>query len=116
MNFAITLIHIFSCIFVCLFVLVQSGKGADISASLGGSSQTIFGSSGGANFFTRATAVLATIFFITSITLTVIQSRARKSIFDTGAASVPASQPIPQEAAPAAPKTSDAPPPAPAAK
>jgi preprotein translocase subunit SecG len=114
MNFAITLVHVFSCIFVCLFVLVQSGKGADISASLGGSSQTIFGSSGGANFFTRATAVLAAVFFTTSITLTILQGRSRKSVFD---GATPAAQTVPAPAAPAAPNaTAPAAPTAPATK
>jgi preprotein translocase subunit SecG len=50
-------------------VLMQQGKGADAGASFGGGAQTVFGASGGANVFSRLTAVLATLFFITSITL-----------------------------------------------
>jgi preprotein translocase subunit SecG len=51
-------------------VLMQHGKGADAGASFGGGgSQSVFGPSGGANVFSRLTAILATVFFITSITL-----------------------------------------------
>lgn len=79
----VTVIHIVTCVLLVLVVLLQSGKGAEISASFGGSSQTVFGSSGGANFFTRFTAGLATVFMITSISLTVIGSDARKGVFRT---------------------------------
>lgn len=50
------------------FVLIQQGKGADMGASFGsGGSNTIFGSSGSGNFMTRATAILATCFFVISL-------------------------------------------------
>ena len=51
-------------------VLIQHGKGADAGASFGGgSSNTVFGSAGAANFLTRATAICAVIFFVTSLGL-----------------------------------------------
>ena len=51
-------------------VLVQQGKGASMGASFGaGASNTVFGSSGSGNFMTRATAVLATLFFVLSLVL-----------------------------------------------
>jgi len=51
-------------------VLIQHGKGADMGASFGGgSSQTLFGSRGSATFLSRVTAVLATLFFATSLAL-----------------------------------------------
>lgn len=78
----VTVIHIMAIVFLVIAVLVQSGKGAEISASFGGSSQTVFGSSGGANFFTHFTAVTATVFFLTSISLTIIGSQSRKSVFE----------------------------------
>lgn len=54
-------------------ILIQHGKGADAGASFGaGASGTVFGAAGSANFLTRATAVLATIFFATSILLAII--------------------------------------------
>lgn len=86
---------------------MQSGKGADISASLGGSSNTVFGSSGGANFFTRTTFALAAIFMITSLTLTILGGREKRSVFDSlPAASTPASNaPIPETKTEAKPET-----------
>ena len=51
-------------------VLIQQGKGADMGASFGGgSSGTLFGSSGAGNFLTRSTGVLATLFFLISLIL-----------------------------------------------
>ncbi|HZP13544.1 MAG TPA: preprotein translocase subunit SecG [Nevskiaceae bacterium] len=51
-------------------ILLQQGKGADAGAAFGsGASGTVFGSRGAANFLSRATAVLATIFFLVSLTL-----------------------------------------------
>ena len=52
------------------FILIQQGKGADTGASFGGgASGTVFGSAGSANFLSRTTAVLATVFFAISIVL-----------------------------------------------
>ncbi len=64
-------IHILVAVAICGFVLLQHGKGADMGAAFGsGSSGSIFGSAGSANFLSRTTAVLATIFFVTSLGLT----------------------------------------------
>ena len=82
MSTFLTSVHIITCILLVLIVLIQSGKGAEISASFGGSSQTVFGASGGANFFTKMTAVFATVFMLTSIVLTIQASNARKSVFE----------------------------------
>ena len=62
-------IHILVCISLVIIILLQQGKGADIGAVFGGSSQTVFGAGGAGNALTRATAVLATVFFATSIVL-----------------------------------------------
>ena len=100
----ITVIHISAIVLLIIAVLLQSGKGAEISASFGGSSQTVFGSSGGANFFTRLTGTLAGTFMITSLTLTIMGTGAsRKSVFE--GASIPESK-----TAPAVPVTPPAPP------
>jgi preprotein translocase subunit SecG len=85
----ITVVHIITCVLLVLVVLIQSGKGAEISASFSGSSQTVFGSSGGANFFTHFTQGAAAVFFLTSLGLTILGSETRKSLFE-GAAPVPA--------------------------
>lgn len=106
MSTLVTLVHAATCLFLILLILLQSGKGADISASLGGSSQTVFGSSGGANFFTRTTAILAAIFFCTSITLTVFQAGSKKSLFDVSQPIVPVTTPG-KPAAPVVPATPD---------
>jgi preprotein translocase subunit SecG len=54
-------------------ILIQQGKGAEAGASFGaGASQTVLGSAGGWNFFSKVTAVLATIFFVTSVSLAVV--------------------------------------------
>src|SRR5215212_11973475 len=54
-------------------ILIQHGKGADMGASFGsGSSGSLFGASGSANFLSRSTAVLATVFFISSLVLTYV--------------------------------------------
>lgn len=82
MGTVVTVIHCITCVLLVLVVLIQSGKGAEISASFGGSSQTVFGSSGGANFFTRFTATAAAIFMVTSLVLTIIGSRNSKSMFE----------------------------------
>ena len=79
----ITAFHIINIIVLILVVMVQSGKGAEVSATFGGGSQTLFGSSGGANFFTYLTAGFAGLFMITSVALTVLGTREARSTFDS---------------------------------
>ena len=68
----ILIIHFIIAILIIGFVLIQQGKGAEAGASFGaGASQTVFGSSGSWNFFSKITAVLATLFFVSSVTLAV---------------------------------------------
>lgn len=62
--------HTIIAIVIIILVLMQRGKGADAGAAFGaGASGTVFGSRGSGSFFSRATAVLATMFFATSLTL-----------------------------------------------
>lgn len=70
-------IHIVIAFVLIVLVLLQQGKGADAGANFGGgsSSQSVFGSRGSANFLSRTTAVLATLFFITSLSLAYIASK-----------------------------------------
>lgn len=64
-------IHVATAVVLIGLVLMQHGKGADMGASFGtGSAGSLFGSSGSANFLSRSTAVAATVFFITSMSLT----------------------------------------------
>ncbi|MDR3607310.1 MAG: preprotein translocase subunit SecG [Oligoflexia bacterium] len=102
MSIFLTVLHVLCCVMLVTVVLLQAGKGAEISASFGGSSQTVFGSSGGANFFVKFTSIVAGIFMATSLTLTVLGSQSRKSLFEE--TSTPISAPATSKsAAPAAP-------------
>ena len=68
-------VHVLVGLSVIGLVLVQHGKGADMGAAFGsGSSGSLFGSSGSANFLSRTTAVLATAFFLTSLGLSYLAS------------------------------------------
>jgi preprotein translocase subunit SecG len=70
-QYVILLLHVLTAVAVCLLVLLQHGKGADMGAAFGsGSSGSLFGASGSANFLSRTTAVLAAVFFATSLGLT----------------------------------------------
>jgi len=72
----ILVIHVLVAIGVVGLVLIQQGKGADAGAAFGGgASSTVFGSQGSGSFLTRATGVLATIFFITSLTLAYLSTQ-----------------------------------------
>ena len=76
LNQVILIVHVMAALGVVGLVLMQHGQGADAGASFGGgSSQTVFGSQGAGSFLTRATAVLATVFFITSLSLAYLSAR-----------------------------------------
>lgn len=71
METVVWVVHMLIAITLVGLVLLQHGKGADMGAAFGsGASGSLFGSSGSANFLSRATAVVATIFFLTSMGLT----------------------------------------------
>ncbi|THF66907.1 preprotein translocase subunit SecG [Pseudothauera nasutitermitis] len=99
-NFLFSLVlsvHVIVGLAVIGLVLMQHGKGADMGAAFGsGSSGSLFGSSGSANFLSRTTAVLATVFFLTSLGLSYIAS---------DKPSAPAS--VMEGALPVAPSTAD---------
>jgi len=66
----IWIVDLISAISIIVLVLMQHGKGADMGAAFGGgSSGSLFGASGSANFLSRATAVLAVVFFSASLSL-----------------------------------------------
>ncbi|MDR2092537.1 MAG: preprotein translocase subunit SecG [Azoarcus sp.] len=72
----VLLVHVLAGLSVIGLVLVQHGKGADMGAAFGsGASGSLFGSSGSANFLSRTTAVLATLFFITSLSLSYLAGK-----------------------------------------
>lgn len=65
----VTVIHVVICFLLIMIVLLQSGRGADMGAAFGGSSQTIFGSSGPTTFLGKMTTIIATVFMLTSLWL-----------------------------------------------
>ena len=63
-------VHIFVCVLLIGFVVLQQGKGAEAGAAFGsGASQTVFGSQGSTTFLTKSTAILATLFFLICLRL-----------------------------------------------
>jgi preprotein translocase subunit SecG len=77
----ILVIHTLIALGIIALVLLQRGKGADAGAAFGaGASGTVFGARGSTNFFSRTTAILATGFFVTSLTLAYISSQRSDTI------------------------------------
>jgi preprotein translocase subunit SecG len=104
METAILILHVLMAMAIIGLVLLQHGKGADMGAAFGGgASGSLFGASGSANFLSRTTAILAAVFFLTSLGLTYFSSD------KAGYQGVMANQP-----APAAPAESKSVPSAPA--
>ena len=76
----VLVVHLLIAVAICGFVLLQHGKGADMGAAFGsGSSGSVFGSAGSANFLSRTTGILAFLFFVSSVTLTVFGSMHARS-------------------------------------
>jgi len=70
MTILLIVIHVIVCIALIMIVLLQTGKGADMGAAFGGgSSQTLFGSTGASTFLSKATTAAAIIFMLTSLVL-----------------------------------------------
>src|SRR3546814_947548 len=95
-------------------ILIQHGKGADAGAAFGsGASGTVFGSRGSANFLSRATAWLATVFFCVSLALAYLvhgQRDVGDSVVDRAAAAVATPAPVvPTDARPATPAPAEVP-------
>ena len=77
-------VHVVAAVFLIGVVLLQTGKGADIGAVFGGgSSETVFGSSGAGTFLTRLTTGIAILFMLTSLSMTYgLAHRTSQSLFD----------------------------------
>lgn len=113
----ITTIHIILCVVLVLVILLQAGKGAEIGAVFGGSSQTVFGGRGAATFLSKVTTVCAIGFMVTSLSLVYLSSHeSSRSLMQQGgqktdvvvpaaptAAPTEATAPASTPAAPAAP-------------
>lgn len=69
-------VHLIIAVTIVVLVLLQQGKGSEMGAAFGGgSSQSLFGARGSANFLSRITSTLVTVFFITSLVLAYLYTR-----------------------------------------
>jgi len=120
--YLIIFLHVVACLFLIAVVLLQQGKGQDLASAFGGGgTQTAFGPRGSATVLSRATTILAGLFMVTSLALSILRP-SRSGVLDAvpavaatptpAATSAPASVP----AAPAAPAEAPAATPAPATK
>ena len=96
--YLIIFLHVVACLFLIAVVLLQQGKGQDLASAFGGGgTQTAFGPRGSATVLSRATTILAGLFMVTSLALTIIRP-SRSGVLDE----VPARR-EPDPARPAAP-------------
>ena len=107
MQTPVLIIHTLIAISIVVLVLIQRGKGASAGAAFGsGASGTVFGSRGSTSFFSRATGILATAFFATSLTLAYISSQ-QSGLTDSLMEDVSVGAQLEREAPQAAPSATD---------
>ncbi len=70
----VNIVHVFVCLVLMFVVLLQQGKGGGMGSAFGGASAQVFGGSGAGNILTRATAICAGVFMLTSVTLAYLSS------------------------------------------
>ncbi len=93
MDTLLTIAHVVVCLFLVGIVLLQHGKGADIGATFGGSSQSLFGTEGPLPLLNKITTAIAIIFMLTSVTLAYISSqKSSSSVMSEISVSQPAAQ------------------------
>nr|PZN04923.1 MAG: preprotein translocase subunit SecG [Pseudomonadota bacterium] len=100
-------VHVLAALGIVVFVLLQQGKGAEVGAAFGsGASGSLFGAAGSANFLSRTTAILAVVFFLTSLGLAYVATSTPRS--GSGSVMDALPQPAPAQDVPvpeAAPRT-----------
>lgn len=97
METAVIAIHVIAAVAVVALVLLQQGKGAEMGASFGsGSANTLFGPQGAGTVFSRATAILIGVFFVTSFALAILAKDKLTGSLDEG---VPSAEVIDAQAA-----------------
>ena len=108
MQTLVLVLHILAGLAIVVLVLLQHGKGADMGAAFGsGSAGSLFGSAGAANFLSRTTAVLAAVFFVSSLALTYFSAPSRSGgVTETLSAPAGKADIIPAAPAPSAPAPS----------
>ena len=112
MQTMVMVLHVLAAVAIVVLVLVQHGKGADMGAAFGsGSAGSLFGSAGAANFLSRSTAVLAAVFFATSLGLTYFTAAPSQSggVTQSLGANAPKGEAKPAAPAPSAPAPAGAP-------
>jgi len=93
MDTLLTIVHVVVCLFLVGIVLLQHGKGADIGATFGGSSQSLFGTEGPLPLLNKITTAIAILFMLTSVTLAYISSqKSSSSVMSEISVSQPAAQ------------------------
>jgi preprotein translocase subunit SecG len=80
MNTFVSIIHIFVCLVLMFVVLLQQGKGGGMGSAFGGASAQVFGGSGAGNILTRATAICAGVFMLTSVSLAYMSSSGDRAL------------------------------------
>ena len=106
MSTLIVIVHVVVCLMLIGIVLLQTGKGADMGAAFGGSSQALFGGAGPAPFLTRVTTIAAVVFMVTSLTLAYFSANVMEGSVMRGVEAAPGQaveQPAVPEAMPGAP-------------
>lgn len=90
----VLIVHILVSLLLMGVVLLQSGKAGDLASAFGGAtSQTAFGARSAATVLTKATAVCAVLFMLTSLTLAVLYTKGEGSVMEQ----VPYTEPAPEE-------------------
>ena len=96
METLIWVVHVLTAAVLIGLILMQHGKGADMGAAFGtGSAGSLFGSKGSANFLSRSTAIAASVFFVTSLSLTYLYSHPAEKLGVMDKINPAASQPVP---------------------
>jgi len=106
MSALIIIVHVVVCLTLIGIVLLQSGKGADMGAAFGGSSQALFGGGGPAPFLTRVTTAAAVVFMVTSLVLAYVSANVMEGSVMRGVEAVPSQAvelPVVPEPMPGAP-------------
>ena len=112
--YLVVTLYVLTCGLLIITILLQQGKGGDIANAFGGgSSQAVFGARSGATLLTRATSVLAALFVVFALTLTVLGTRGPSSVVGgvAGRETPAPAAPTPANGTPAAPAAPATPPP-----
>jgi preprotein translocase subunit SecG len=104
----IVFLHVVACLFLIAVVLLQQGKGQDLASAFGGGgTQTAFGPRGSATVLSRATTILAALFMVTSLALSIVRPRSGgvlDQVPDAASSPAPTATATPASSTPATPQ------------